>query len=225
MRPVEKGESSQEFKKYQQARQPLEDALGRYCSYCERFLTDTIAVEHIEAKSINPELECEWDNFLLACANCNSTKGNKDVTLTKYYWPDVDNTMRAFQYLDDGRIIPHPQLSPTQQIIAKNTLELTGLHRCPAPDASDKRWVHRKEIWRVANRAYKNLQNCNTSEMREQIVDTAESRGYFSVWMTVFQNDINMQQRFINAFTGTSHACFDFSSGQCVYPPRNPNGL
>lgn len=45
--------------------------------------------------------------------------------------------------------------------------------------------------------------------MRNQIIDTATSTGFWSVWMTVFQDDIDMRQRLIKAFQGTSPDCFD----------------
>jgi hypothetical protein len=36
--------------------------------------------------------------------------------------------------------------------------------------------------------------------MREQIVATAIGHGYWSVWMTIFHDDIDMVHRLINAF-------------------------
>jgi hypothetical protein len=47
--------------------------------------------------------------------------------------------------------------------------------------------------------------------MRQQIVDTALGRGFWSVWMTVFKDDPDMLQRFIDAFAGTCRDCFDIS--------------
>jgi hypothetical protein len=47
--------------------------------------------------------------------------------------------------------------------------------------------------------------------MREQIIDTATSTGFWSVWMSVFQDDNDMKKRLIEAFRGTAGKglCFD----------------
>ena len=38
-----------------------------------------------QPKSVYPSLEMEWNNFLLAYANCISIKGDRDPVLTDYY--------------------------------------------------------------------------------------------------------------------------------------------
>lgn len=103
MRPVLRGDTPTdeegraiEYGDYKDARDDLIDRMGDYCSYCEVALHSQVDVEHVQPKSLNPELELEWKNFLLACGNCNSIKGNKEVELSDYYWPDQDNTLRAF---------------------------------------------------------------------------------------------------------------------------------
>lgn len=62
---------------YKQAILPLKDALGRYCSYCGQVVTEDMPVEHVVAKSWNPKTAVSWDNFLLACSQCNSFKGER----------------------------------------------------------------------------------------------------------------------------------------------------
>jgi uncharacterized protein (TIGR02646 family) len=94
---------------YKQARDALIARMGDYCSYCEVALHSDIDVEHVLPKSLNPDLELEWSNFLLACGNCNSIKGGQTITLADYYWPDLDNTLRAFLYEQDEP----PQVSTT----------------------------------------------------------------------------------------------------------------
>ena len=49
----------------------------------------------------------------------------------------------------------------------------------------------------------------NNVSLREQIVDTAASRGMFSIWWTVFVGDVDMRQRLRKAFVGTHAASFD----------------
>lgn len=47
-----------------------------------------------------------------------------------------------------------------------------------------------------------------TDLMRDRIIDTATSTGFWSIWMMVFQDDSDMRRRLINVFKGTS-AGFD----------------
>lgn len=101
MRPVKKGATPvAAFNRYEDAFDYLLDRvgigewsgikIGQYCSYCERCIQTNLAVEHIEPKSgdfAKPELQKEWSNFLLACVNCNSTKGAKEVDLGSIFLP------------------------------------------------------------------------------------------------------------------------------------------
>jgi uncharacterized protein (TIGR02646 family) len=224
MRPVERGavpldakNKAIKFKKYGDARDDLIGRLGDYCSYCEVPLF-TPAVEHIQPKNLHPILKKEWGNFLLACTYCNSNKGDKPINsnnLHDYFWADKDNTFRAFRYEKDRALQIALSLNPVQQKIAQETLELTGLDRergHPKFSKKDRRCDKRNEAWGKAERAKSSLQATSTDSMREQIIDTATSTGFWSVWMTVFQGDTDMRQRLINAFTGTSLACFDINT-------------
>src|SRR3712207_1552660 len=101
MRPVERGYDPREgdWAGWQGAGVlALAERIGQYCSYCERYLPYAAAVEHLRPKKPNPTLALRWDNWLLACPNCNSIKGDADVELDQYLWPDRDNTMHAFTY-------------------------------------------------------------------------------------------------------------------------------
>ncbi|MDY6805035.1 MAG: HNH endonuclease [Cyanobacteriota bacterium] len=227
MRPIERGNlpvdnknKPKVFSKYQDAKGDLIDRLGAYCSYCERRIDASLAVEHKQPKTKNPDLELSWDNFLLGCANCNSTKKDKDVRLDDYYWPDRDNTIRAFEYLQGGILQVNSNLTNSEKELAIKTLELTGLDKIPKNDSANKdyRWLNRSKAWEKAEWSLRNLRRNDTPEMREQIVETAASRGFFSVWMTVFREDRDMLLRFIDAFPGTCRSCFD-GQGQSIARP------
>ena len=228
MRPIIKGEHPSEsgqpklFKEYQQARKDLIDRLGQYCSYCEMKLDASLAVEHVQPKSLYPALEREWNNFLLARTNCNSTKGSQDIILSDYYWPDEDNTFRAFTYLQGGLVRPHPQLNNQEKIKAKATLKLTGLDKpfVNDPEVKDRRLLNRRETWDIATRSLNRLRTNDTLLMREQVAEHSVSQGYWSVWMTVFKDDPDMLRRFIEAFPGTCQDCFDYKGN----PIPRPNG-
>lgn len=218
MRPVERGDvplddSGQAvlYSDYKDARDDLISRMGDYCSYCEVALHSQIDVEHVRPKSLNPDLELSWDNFLLACGNCNSIKSNKAIALDDYYWPDQDNTSRAFVYEPDEP----PQTSADVDVdedLAASTLELTGLDRVPGhPNLSDRdrRWLKRFDAWGVAREVSESIARNDTDETRELAIMVAQGFGFWSVWMTVFQDDLDMRRRLINAFSGTAINSFD----------------
>lgn len=226
MRPIVRGDMPKDengtpkvFQKYQEARFDLSIRLGQYCSYCEIFVPAALEVEHIQPKKgryARPDLTLAWVNFLLACKNCNTTKSHKrvDDQLQEHYWPHQDNTFRAFKYLAGGIVTVNPELSDPEKERAQRTIELTGLDKMPilGSKASDWRWQNRRVAWEKAQRARGHLQQHDTPQMREQIVDTAMASGFWSVWMTVFESDSDILQRFIQRFPGTCTDCFDDQS-------------
>jgi uncharacterized protein (TIGR02646 family) len=219
MRPVVRGDCPHDdqgneirFSEYQQARRELIRRLGEYCSYCEMHLDASLAVEHVKPKkppgaaAALPERELDWGNFLLACTNCNSTKGDTDVALEDYLWPDRDDTFHALQYSVGGVIDAAPGV---HQAKAALLIKLVGLQQQADTDrASDRRWLNRREAWDQATRAKELLGRCPREEMREQIVMTALAKGFWSVWMTVFGDDPEMVRRFLLALPGTRTALF-----------------
>ncbi len=220
-RPKDSNGNEIRYAKYQDARGELIKRLGEYCSYCEMHLDASLAVEHVQPKkppgAANNirERELNWDNFLLACTNCNSTKDNTEVNLDDYFWPDRDNTFRALKYQEGGLVTPADDLSRDLREKASATICLTGLDKQPLndPAKSDRRWQNRLEAWDRAQRSKRNLEKCNTEYMREQIVMNAADKGFWSIWMTVFADDADMRRRFIDAFRGTCRDCFDEREG------------
>jgi uncharacterized protein (TIGR02646 family) len=219
MRPIERGDIPRDkdgkpkvFAEHANAKPDLIRRLGQYCSYCEMRIPAGLAVEHIKPKSRYPGLALTWSNFLLSCINCNSIKGSQDINLDDYYWPDRDNTARAIKYLSGGRVQVNSEiLGAAEQERARRTIELTGLDRKfdNNPTASNLRWNNRREAWDIAVRSLQRLEKNNYPDMREKIVEHAQDNGFWSVWMTVFQDDTDMLKRFIKAFPGTCQACFD----------------
>ena len=214
MRPVDRGAAPATYTRYEEAGPDLLRRLGDYCSYCERQIETNLAVEHIQPKSVVPSLITEWTNLLLACVNCNSTKGRQPIVLGDYFWPDVDNTLRAFEYRRGGRIVPRADLSPSLTAKALATLRLTGLDRDPGnprrqPSPRDWRWHRRREAWKLAKESRSRLARQDTPDMREQIVATATGRGMFCIWWSAFEGKVDMRRRLREAFAGTHAASFD----------------
>ena len=204
---------------YKQFKGPLIKRIGAYCSYCEMKLDSNLAVEHVKPKKVDGVIQADrlldWDNLLLACTNCNSSKGNENIKISEYFWPDIDNTCRPFEYSEGGCITAAQWLSPDMKEKAERTLALTGLDKTPADttEASDLRWLRRKEAWEIAQLSLSDLRSNNIEAMRVQIVRTMTGHGYWSIWMTVFSGDADMRRRFIQAIAGTDSNCFDASNG------------
>lgn len=224
MRPVVRGSCPQDstgndvvFTKYTQARGELIKRLGERCSYCEMHLDSSLAVEHVQPKKppgatqAMPERELAWDNFLLACTNCNSIKDNKDVVLGDYVWPDRDNSFMALTYSEGGLV--HAAKGP-HETQALAMIKLVGLDRkSDANEASDRRWQNRHEAWELAQDSLEDYVSAESPELRRQIIRTVKTGGYWSIWMTVFKDHPAMLQDMIKAIPGTAAACFDSTNG------------
>lgn len=228
MRPVIRGNTPRDsygnavqYAHYGDARDSLIERVGNYCSYCEVALHSSIQIEHVQPKSHRRDLETSWDNFLFACDYCNPIKGDKQVELSNYYWPDQDNTTRAITY--DWNEPPKcaAGLNEGQMKLAKSTIDLTGLDRVPGhPKFStrDRRWEKRNEAWGIALLARKDLQENDTQQLRNSIVREAISIGFWSVWMAVFFDDLDMRRRFVSWFPGTAVDCFDGNTQPIARP-------
>lgn len=225
-----------DFADYEDAKPYLLSRLGHFCSYCERRIATNLAVEHIQPKGL-PQyeaLEKKWDNLLLACVNCNSTKRDKDVLLDQFYLPDRDNTFAAFDYQQDGTIHEIPG-----DAMGKRTLALTGLNK-PIREVFDENGVRvaldrvadRMTVWGIALDSKAELAACPTDGIRRLIVIAAIGHGFFSIWMKVFDGDAVMRKMLIDGFgtgadyrgfAGTDKDCFDNQT--LPVSPRSANTL
>lgn len=221
MRPVERGVAPSTYSKYQEAIGDLEDCLDRYCSYCERHFKGDLAVEHKIPKSVDPARELDWDNFLLGCRNCNSVKLAKPTNETDFFWPDRDNTMLVIDYKPGGLVEAKGTLTDDQRRKANNLIELVGLDRHPGQPAAkrpakrDKRYDDREMVWKLAILKREALARNDNEDFRTAISDIAKGQGFFSVWMSVFQDDPDMRRRFFEGLKGTAKNCFD-ANWNCV---------
>jgi uncharacterized protein (TIGR02646 family) len=239
MRPIRRRASprAHDYSNYADAQVELIARLGPYCSYCERKIATNLAVEHIQPKGVPAyaHLIGRWENFLLACVNCNSTKGDKVVALSEVFLPDRDNTGAAFTYLPDGTVHPSEAVVVAGlEEIAKATLKLTGLDKqiVVAQDENGKqiaidRVTQRLEAWLIAEEAKADVDsNPGNAAVRRGAVRTAKEGGFFSIWMTVFHQDIPMRQHLIDAFQGTRlSGCHHAVTSAHVSPHPNDDGL
>jgi len=249
LRPIRRGNSpigNEIYPTYQKAKEDLIDRfssgwnngrhIASYCSYCERKIETNLAVEHIKPKDGefgHPELERTWSNFLLACVNCNSTKGKKEILFYNLFLPDRDNTFYAFEYTADGMIKPRDTLSYTNKARASNTLKLLGLDKETRETYSatgnlialDRR-RQRIEIWGEAKEALLDYRdNIESQVVKKFIVKNMLLSGFFSIWMTVFDDYSEMKNQFINAIHGTRESgCFN-DEANIITPHPNEDKL
>lgn len=71
---------------------------------------------------------------------------------------------------------------------------------------SDPRWKKRRETWSLASESLEELKANDSQELRSSVLKLAKATGFWSVWMTVFGADKNMQQQLCTAkaFRGTA---------------------
>jgi uncharacterized protein (TIGR02646 family) len=210
--------------------------MGPYCSFCERRIATMLEVEHIQPKGLIQyrHLTGAWTNFLLACRNCNGTKSNKDVVLTDVLLPDRDNTIVAFEYLADGRVLVAQNLDPLCEAQAAATLRLTEIDY-PTGATLDQngrrialdRGTQRMEAWSIAQVAWSEIQNDPENQaLRRMAAELARQSGFFSIWMTVFRHDMDMRRRLIDSFPGTGESeCFSLHTTEPITPAPNPDNL
>ena len=214
VRPVDRGASPRAFTDYADAIGDLESRLGLYCSYCERRLPTSLAVEHMAPKSLHRERRVDWDNFLLGCTNCNSVKGKEDVGDDDILWPDRHNTMLALAYSQGGFVRPAAGLTRELRRRARTLIDLVGLDRHsdqgPQPARRDARWSQRDEVWRTAETCRDRFELLDRSaEALGFVLDAARGYGFFSVWFAVFDQHTDVKLALIDAFPGTAALCFD----------------
>ena len=210
------------YPEYGDAKFPLASNIGQYCSYCEGDeKIHSLEVEHMAAKSKGGSLT-EWNNFLLCCKICNTTKG-VEVINDDYHWPHLNNTFLSFIYDETGRVNVNDNMSELSKVRAQNLLNLAKLQRYPEtdnqPSPKDFRWQYRYEAWRLAT-DWK-LKFLDRLITEDDIISRVKDKGQWSIWFTVFKGIDSVRARLISDFPGTCASCFDANNH---YEPieRNP---
>jgi hypothetical protein len=218
MRPVNKWQVGQngvviEYNPHTEAKTKLLENFGNepfyYCSYCDRVIPKVnMEVEHIQCVHHYPQQEYLWNNFLLACKNCNLTKGDEDFAPGNVLLPHLQNTWNCFIVNNDGTMT-----ADTTNALAYNralrTVEIWGLDRGfshARRQPQDDRFDVRRHILILAKRALSHYQNGVPNYM-DEIVDQAIAYGFWYVWMKVFENHQTVQDALILAFNNTYANC------------------
>lgn len=196
---------------YRKAKLPLTEQLGCYCSFCETPAPlASLEVEHILPKKIYPDSEFVWENFLLACRNCNATKGVKDTRRLAPYLPHTHNLLCyvQFQY---GQIRLKSGLSNAEQRGTEAFIELVGLAKVPTTEnylEADDRWEKRLIAYEHAKK-FKDSYSKNPELVLPLIIADAQESGFFAIWFFVFADFPPVRAALLQAFKGTAISAFN----------------
>lgn len=130
-------------------------------------------------------------------------QGSRNRSRDGYTWPDEGVTWSAFDYLPGGRVKVAANLPDSDRIKAERLFDLVGLGRRPAADpaAKDLRYVYRLEAWDTAQLARSKLDKKHMDA--ELVIVLAKATGFWSVWMKVFEGNVEVRGRLRDAFPGT----------------------
>ena len=219
MRPVSKQHKIDDaglpltYRGWRDAKHDLETEIGKYCSYCERpGYRSALDVEHILPKAIAKfeHLSFRWDNFLLACKNCNSIKGSKEYNPDATAMPHKDNLLLTVSISEGGNLSLKDGLLDIEAASTFNFFELTGVNRNPAHplhSRNNDRWEARMKTWDIAQNFLKDYKNHEIRQAR--VIEMALTSGFWSIWMTVFQDFPEIKAQLIKEFPGTATEAFD----------------
>lgn len=201
MRPIEKGGwptygggKKYVFNDWKKAKKHLMSRTGDFCHLCEVRVNNALSVEHIKPRDSHSRLSNSWNNFLLACNSCNSSK-LQTVPLQpyrqRYYWPHLNNTMLAFYtpLIGGSAMVVNvvSTLAPEQMAKAQATIDLYGLNKIKTSTGdSDNRFTERLETIDMAIEMLRDYTNRETNIA--SILKVAVSRGFFSVWIDIFRS-------------------------------------
>jgi hypothetical protein len=195
------------------AKQDLVNELGSYCSFCEKYNSrSALHVEHMYGKGCKDQagnliynnLKFRWDNFLLACVNCNGVKGNKDIAALNPFMPHEDNLLYFLEVINGGLIQIKRGTTGNDLDRTQAFVDLIGLDRVPNhPQYSNKddRWDNRLTVFDKATRQRAKYTNANPTTDLETIVDVARTSGHFSVWYYIFAGVDDVLDALINGIT------------------------
>lgn len=207
MRAIDKGNPPRVYANYRDCMHDLQLRIGLYCSYCELPIVNEPDVEHVHPKSRGGSLTA-WNNLLLGCKKCNKIKGSKNANREGYLWPDEDNTFWAYEYSNEIMVKPKPDLPEKVAMCAQNTLTLCGIDRIPERnstknDLNDRRWQNRRAAWGRAERSLNNWRNQPSPALLETIGDSAQSTGFYSIWIKFFESEPEILAEIKSRFPGT----------------------
>jgi uncharacterized protein (TIGR02646 family) len=230
-----------EFEPWGKAKSDLINEIGSFCSYCEKKVNrSSLHIEHIKGKKVKDNtgvliydsLKYRWDNFLLACCNCNSVKDNKDIVLTNPFLPHINNLVHFIEIGTGGIIKIKNGVNGNNLTRTSAFINLVGLDREPShPNYSDSddRWENRLEAIDLAKRQFDKYTSNPKQTDLETILCLAKEKGFFSVWYYQFLGQNEVIDALINGivinginiepYKGTHRASFQATNYKTIERP------
>lgn len=198
---IKSGKREVVFKNWRRAIPFLKDRTGHYCHLCEMRVTNALAIEHILPKEHFPSKSGDWDNFLLICNYCNSAKLDQipHNYQTEYAWPHLDNTHILFDYPLSSlcKPIPNPNAIDNEKARVANTISIYKLlEEKKSSGEADARFRERLQTLKMA--IDRKIEYGQGKATIQGIVELAISRGFFSVWMKIFDDLPEVKLALIN---------------------------
>lgn len=201
--PIDRDGERIEYRSYKSFFSKLINNFGHYCSYCEG--VSKLDIEHVIPKSIDPALMTEWTNLLLGCSSCNRDfKRNKNNSRDGYAWPDEADTFEYYQYFSSGDVKAAQNLPNDLRTKAEATLSLCGLNPQPKheiKEPNDYLWQQRSFVWVVAEMELEKYSQAISSV--GSIASLAVATGHWSVWVSVFNEHIDVVRAISQKYNGT----------------------
>ena len=118
--------------------------------------------------------------------------------------PHLQNTFSPFEYLESGLIkIKDEVVEPSRSRVVA-LVELVGLDRRPGHprySTKDDRWQERKQAWELSQK-YRQKYIAGKCDI-ETIIDLSLTNGFWSIWMSTFEDFLEVQRELIDSFQGT----------------------
>ncbi len=104
------------------------------CAYCEQKLLDSPKhIEHYRPKDIYYWLSYSWDNLLLSCGSCNSSKGKKfkikntSLIYNNELFSDIHTLSYGYDEIEEPYIINPEKVDILEKLIFDNEAKISSL--------------------------------------------------------------------------------------------------
>jgi HNH endonuclease len=203
MRPIKKGAwpkdnngNNLDFSDYTKAKPFLIERTGLYCHLCERNVQRSdLTIEHIQGQTLHPGKKGDWDNFLLSCRSCNSTKKEDVSSINNYFWPHIHYTLAIFESdLETGLVSYNMECITKDDYVnkAKGLIRIYGLDKTHNSDGtSHDSYIERLKAITIIKFKLERIKKRGNQLEEEDISEIcmdAIRYGFFSVWLKVFEN-------------------------------------
>lgn len=183
----------------------LSNRIGRYCSYCECYLPETLplTLEHkVPYNGNNDPRMTDWFNLVLTCTSCNSVKSHRARQRDFYLWPDIPwhNTGVYLVVNTNGSYSVSCHTPPALLAAAENSIWMLKLDDelgIGNDTGSLRGRVNAANYCESWFRKYIN-DGREPIEKNEDHFNDLVTRGYLSIWISILRNRYPQLEYLIN---------------------------